>query len=862
MEQSEFERQRFSRRRLALGIRGIPLTWHIVTALLMVPVLAPMLRLTMQEIRIIAWTVVPVGILGGMGATFFRERSVRVLSKFFDHAQHQKVSSAECSEAFAILVNLPRREAFIGMALWLGFGFPIMFALGLQSDTFTTSTLIIFSMMCLSIGFTAVMFIFVSLKSFLTPWRMFAAQGVPDSQERARLVHPLSVGTKFKIAVGSLVCTLTFFAVSLSQTRVLSRVERLATSGHQAVLRQAQDLLTQTGVESLDFTVTHPLTISLGDAHWLLIDRATGEVVRGDASAMQPGEIRAFLETKTDTGDSSIFNTGNEFSWVALPDGKHFLVSVASGNGLGIDISTENAFAMFCTLIAVGMAVFVTHLQSRDVTRSLRSVEKQVALVAVGDLRGGGVAESEDELGVLGRGVGDMTCSLRETVSLVAGAANRVESSATEIARVSQSVAHSAQLQGDSVQSVAVSMDAITHHMHEIAESGYVLENSVQESSRNIELMQQSRGTLVESGSVLHEKIEASAQAFEKIYDSIARATGGADQLADAAEGTTSGIQEIAAALRQVDKNAAETARLSDGVMRNAEVGRDKMQRTLRGIASIREDTNSVGEIVHTLSESTQEIDEIVNVITRIADETNLLALNAAIIAAQAGEHGRAFSVVAGEIKALAERVLINTKEITSVISAVQSRSKEAVDSIARASVSVEQGVAFAEETGVALDAITESAQRSSMHMQEVVAAVQEQSNAAQHVAGLMVKVEHAAHEINAANAEQDRQTSEVTASNRAMESAATEVRCATDEQAKSTQAITQSVEKVKVATRGISEALLKQSQVAQDVTEQMVRVKASTQENQQSSTNMQEFVSGLLEEASTLREGVKQFKI
>lgn len=862
MGQIDFDRQQLSNRRLALGIRGIPLAWHIITALLMVPVLAPMLRLTMQEVRIIGWTLMPVGILGGMGATFFRERAVRVLSKFFDRIQHANLSDAEYSEAFALLVNLPRREAFIGIALWLGFGFPIMFALGWQSETFTTSTLIIFSMMCLSIGFTAVMFIFVSLKGFLTPWRTFAAQGISDSQERACLVRTISVGAKFKVAVGSLVCTLTFFAVSLSQTRVLTQVERLATSGHREVLKQAWDAVTQNGVDLLDFETSRPLGISLGDAHLLLVDRTTGKVVRGDASAIKPGEIHAFLEVGSDEGDSSIFNTDNEFSWTLLPDRQHFLMSAASGNGLGVDIATENAFAMLCTLVAVAMAIFVMHLQSRDVTRSLQSVKRQVALVAAGDLRGEGITESEDELGALGRGVGDMTHSLRETVSLVANAANCVEASAGEIARASQNVAHLAQVQGDSVRSVATSMDAITQHVQEIAESGYVLENSVQESSRNIEVMQQSRGTLVESSAVLHEKIEVSAQAFEKIYGSIARAVRGADQLADAAEGTTSGIQEIAAALRQVDKNAIETARLSDGVMRNAEVGRDKMQKTLRGIASIREDTNSVGEIVRTLSESTQEIDGIVNVITSVADETNLLALNAAIIAAQAGEHGRAFSVVAGEIKALAERVLLNTKEITSVIDAVQSRSKEAVDSIARASASVEQGVAFAEEAGAALDAITESAHRSSMHMQEVVAAVQEQSSAAQHVAGLMVKVEHAASEIDAASTEQDRQTNEVTESNRAMETAANEVGRATDEQAKSAQAIAQSVEKVKAATHGISNALQKQSQVTQDVAAQMDRVKASTQENQLSSTNMQESVESLLEEASKLREGVKQFKI
>ena len=112
----------------------------------------------------------------------------------------------------------------------------------------------------------------------------------------------------------------------------------------------------------------------------------------------------------------------------------------------------------------------------------------------------------------------------------------------------------------------------------------------------------------------------------------------------------------------------------------------------------IREATEAAERVIRGLGARTSEIGGILDVIEDVADETNLLALNAAIIAAQAGEQGKAFSVVAEEIKELADRVLASTKEIASLIGAVQLESENAIGAIEAGSGSVRDGVELAAE--------------------------------------------------------------------------------------------------------------------------------------------------------------------
>jgi methyl-accepting chemotaxis protein len=297
-------------------------------------------------------------------------------------------------------------------------------------------------------------------------------------------------------------------------------------------------------------------------------------------------------------------------------------------------------------------------------------------------------------------------------------------------------------------------------------------------------------------------------------------------------------------------------------VVESAESGQTKVSQTIDGMRAISEATESAEQVIRSLGSSTKEIGAILDVIDDVADETNLLALNAAIIAAQAGEHGRAFGVVAEEIKELADRVLASTKEIGSLIRSVQGESQSAVGAIEAGARSVASGVELSAEAGVSLEGITQKARESGNHIGEIVVAVQEQTKAAGHVVDLMDRVRNGVDQIAAAGAEQDRGNETVYRSAVTMSEVAQQVRRTTEEQARGFGRIRESVEGVRDAVEQINAALQQQSSACSQVAEFLEQVVDRSRGNEQAAQGMGEAVESLIRQAEALREDVARFQI
>src|SRR6059058_6668206 len=160
----------------------------------------------------------------------------------------------------------------------------------------------------------------------------------------------------------------------------------------------------------------------------------------------------------------------------------------------------------------------------------------------------------------------------------------------------------------------------------------------------------------------------------------------------------------------QVRSAARSTADLSTRVREEAENGGRMVHATLGGIRSSRDTTERASHALSRLQDELANVSGIIAVIEEITDRTNLLALNAAIIAAQAGEHGRGFSVVADEIRELAERTRGQTKEISSIVKAVQGGSRQAVTKVHEGVERVEANVSLATNASSSLTRIVQSA--------------------------------------------------------------------------------------------------------------------------------------------------------
>ncbi|RZA06414.1 MAG: methyl-accepting chemotaxis protein [Moraxellaceae bacterium] len=216
-------------------------------------------------------------------------------------------------------------------------------------------------------------------------------------------------------------------------------------------------------------------------------------------------------------------------------------------------------------------------------------------------------------------------------------------------------------------------------------------------------------------------------------------------QLADASEhqaqeiaGASAAINEMAVSIDQVSANAMESAAVAERSVDIAYTGADVVQRTIEGMDVIREQIQETSKRIKRLGESSQEIGDIVSLINDIADQTNILALNAAIQASMAGEAGRGFAVVADEVQRLAERSAAATKQIEGLVKTIQSDTNEAVISMEQTTSEVVRGAHLAKDAGVALEQVQTVSRTLADLIQNISDAARQQAASAGHISNTM----------------------------------------------------------------------------------------------------------------------------
>jgi twitching motility protein PilJ len=223
-------------------------------------------------------------------------------------------------------------------------------------------------------------------------------------------------------------------------------------------------------------------------------------------------------------------------------------------------------------------------------------------------------------------------------------------------------------------------------------------------------------------------RVSAAAQETQATAMHLADA---AEQQAQQITSATSAINQIATSMDTVSKDSAESADVAQRSVQIASRGAEVVRETIQGMDSIRDQIQETSKRIKRLGESSQEIGSIVELINDIAEQTNILALNAAIQAASAGEAGRGFAVVADEVQRLAERSASATKRIETLVQAIQSDTNEAVSSMEQTTAEVVAGARLAEDAGTALGDIERVSNDLSALIQNISAAARQQSAAA-----------------------------------------------------------------------------------------------------------------------------------
>lgn len=202
--------------------------------------------------------------------------------------------------------------------------------------------------------------------------------------------------------------------------------------------------------------------------------------------------------------------------------------------------------------------------------------------------------------------------------------------------------------------------------------------------------------------------------------------------------GASAAVNEMAVTIDQVSSNAGESAGVAEKSVAIANTGAEVVQNTINGMDNIREQIQETSKRIKRLGESSQEIGDIVSLINDIADQTNILALNAAIQASMAGDAGRGFAVVADEVQRLAERSSAATKQIEALVKTIQSDTNEAVISMEQTTAEVVRGARLAQDAGTALEEIETVSQELAELIQNISNAARQQAASAGHISNTM----------------------------------------------------------------------------------------------------------------------------
>jgi methyl-accepting chemotaxis protein len=578
-----------------------------------------------------------------------------------------------------------------------------------------------------------------------------------------------------------------------------------------------------------------------------------------------------FKEKRSYRGETTILGIPYFTAYDPIKNSKGETIGV-----LYVGVKKSEYFATYDSLkfkvaavAAVMVVVFglVAILLTRRIMSPLASLTHIARRIADGNLNEDVPVRSRDEIGILAEAFKSMVGSLKEmigkirdTSSQVATAASQITSSSVQLTRAAHSqataaeetsstmvqMAASIQTVAGNAETLAVSAEEQSSSMHQlgasseqVAQSAETMASSVTETSATIEQMIVSIEKVAKNTEDLAASVTETSSTVEQMSASIEQVARNSQELQQVAGETAAIVEGLASSIKQVAKNVTDADTVAKSASQEGYAGQKAVQEALTAMKRVAEVIEKTAASIVNLGKRSEEIGGIVNVISEIADQTNLLALNAAIEAARAGDAGRGFAVVAEEVRKLAERSMVATKEIGQVINQVQTDTSTSVKYGELAAKEAQSSMDLSVLAGNALANIVRSIEQTSSLMSEVAAMTGEQAEASTQVINAVEKmnlttsqVASAAHEqalggrqIRTAIERMNGITQEVTGSTREQALGSKQIRAAVDNMNQMTHQVSISTREQTLSARQIVDSVgvmnTKTQQVANATTEQ-----------------------------------------
>ena len=362
-------------------------------------------------------------------------------------------------------------------------------------------------------------------------------------------------------------------------------------------------------------------------------------------------------------------------------------------------------------VVAVAVSIMLFVILGNRVVKPVKEIAEFSEKLANGDYKVKADIDSQDDFGFIAENF-NVTAERAGRAVINQEAQESLQRSVTEFLTIVSQIAR-----GDMTLRGKVTSDALGNVVDSV---NYMLDNFTR-------VLERVRKSAIDVGTNANEILLSSEDM-----------SAGATQQDQEITNTSSAVEELTVSMKQVSNNAEASAEAARRALDAAEQGNRAVRDTLEGMQRIRASVQVTAKKIKSLGDRSLEISEIINVINDITEQTNLLALNAAIEAARAGEAGRGFAVVADEVRKLAEHSRTATKDIAALIKAIQAETNEAVVVMEEGTKEVEVGARLADQAGKALEAISRVVRQSAELVQEISLASKQQVRGTEGVANAM----------------------------------------------------------------------------------------------------------------------------
>ncbi len=510
-------------------------------------------------------------------------------------------------------------------------------------------------------------------------------------------------------------------------------------------------------------------------------------------------------------------------------------------------------------LIVIGGRTF-----SRLVSSPLRRISRRMSEIAdgAGDLSRALPVLSRDEIGQLSTNFNRFLAHQRRLISDVAETTGELHSATGSLSHASKEVDGSSLTQSDqlersvgTVRKVASESQRVSDHTESLLDATRQCSSATMELKATIEeIAEQMEGLLQEAIAVSSssQQMSAASQQIRANLDNLVTMMAKTADAVELFESKTAAINRLAQQSGDSAKQAADDAKR----------GRSAVESSLRGVATLHETIDKANAIISEVGDESRQIDRILGVINDVSDQTSLLALNATIIAAQAGEHGQGFAVVANEVRELAVRTASSTQEIAGIVEGFQQKTADAVAIIDTGRREADAVVGQSGEVQVALEQILASTGSSEEQAFEIVEASTEQASQSKRLRASVDEVHAMLEQIAGAITQLGAGIDHSAKISEGMRDIAQRVKGSTEEQTAGTRQIAENMESVRDVTDQIHAALKEQAHGTAALLDELALVLQGAQGNRGEAQRMEQIVTALGEKIEQLRQGVGVFRL